>query len=478
MSTDTMYINSSRLLPTRSKNKTSNAMFPRSNSNTSVKNSNNNNKNKNNSGSNSGNNNNNKNGNRTNNKRHSQKVNNNSTNSSNSLPSSSEKSKKLDSLKIPLPQTLPNGEKPNFGSSNSNLDSNTKRRNSHNNKDKTTKDLTKNLKNLLLDNKSGNYKKSSNKRSNSKSPKQSLKNVTSNNNNNSISVNSLKNQNTTPIMTFLTSPINGPGSIPNMNLSDHNISTPSNSSSSTGNTPTPTASQMPRVGSQILTRPGINSGAFNPNNNPGPPQSAQQHYPQGFLQQPQRLQSQPPIQAQFAQQQQQQQQQYGLPVGQHVQPMQNMPSNIQQQQQMSMGNVNPGGPMSQHFQSLGYPFALNNNYRLSSVDGPLMPQQIQLMTPMFNQQNGSQPHLQNNNNNNMNIQQRQNTISPNVTPMSMQPTQISRKPQQTNKVQPLSSSSNSSAKRNKARTTTHTFAGASFATDVPQESNLPKPSFL
>ena len=484
MSTDTMYINSSRLLPTRSKNKTSNAMFPRSNSNTSIKNSNS--KNNISNGKH-----NTKNGSHTNNKKHSQRVSNNNnnnnnssnnssnTNSSRGLISSSDNSKKVDSLRIPLPQTLPNGEKPNFGSSNSNLNSNTKRRNSHNSKDKSTKDITKNLKNLLLDNKNNknknnnnnnnnNNKKSSNKRSSSKSPKQSHKNVT--NNNNSIPVNALKNQNTTPIMTFLTSPINGPGSIPNMNLSEQNISSSSNSSSGAGNTPTPTVSQMPRVGSQILTRPGINMGGFNPNNNPGPPQSGQQQqYPQGFLQQPQRLQSQ------F---QQQPQQQYGLPMGTNIQPMQNMPSNIQQQQQqqMPMGNINPGGPVSQHFQGLGYPFALNNNYRLSSVDGPMMPQQIQLMTPMFNQQNGGQPHLPNNN---MNIQQRQNIMSPNVTPMSIQSTQISPKPQQSNRVQPLSSSSsNSSAKKNKTRTTSHTFAGASFATDVPQESNLPKPSFL
>ena len=486
MSTDTMYINSSRLLPTRSKNKTSNAMFPRSNSNTSIKNSSNKNNNNNNKSS--------KHGNRSNDKKHSQRANNNSSNSnsktsSSDLSPSSEKSKKPDSLRIPLPQTLPNGDKPNFGSSNSNLNSNAKRRNSHNGKDKSTKDLTKNLKNLLLDNKNNknnnnNNKKSSNKRSYSKSPKQSHKNVTNNNiNNNSIAVSSLKNQNTTPIMTFLTSPINGPGSIPNMNLSEQNISSSSNSSSGTGNTPTPTVQQMPRVGSQILTRPGINMGCFNPNNNPGPPQSGQQQqHPQGFLQQPQRLQSQPQIQHQF--QQQQPQPHYGLPMGAGIQPIQNMPSNIQQQQ-MPIGNINAGGPVSQHFQSLGYPFALNNNYRLSSVDGPLMPQQIQLMTPMFNQPNGGQPnggqpHLQNNSNNiNMNIQQRQNTMSPNVTPLSIQSTQISPKPQQTNRVQPLSSSSsNSSAKRNKSRTTSHTFAGASFATDVPQESNLPKPSFL
>jgi len=439
MSTDTMYINSSRMLPTRSKNKTSNAMFPRSNSSSSIKN------NSNNKQQNGNNNNNNNNP----NKKHSRKSNDN---------------KNLDKLKVPLPQTLPNGEKPNFGG-NANSKSNPKRRGSHNGNDKSTKDVTKNLKNLLLDNNSNNHnKKNSTRRSNSKSPNMQ-NNVTTNSTNissankshpTSASSHGFKNQNTTPIMTFLTSPINGPGSIPNMNLSDqHSTSNQPSGGSSQGNTPTP--GSIPRVGTQILTRPGISMAMSNNDHGNNkfqniPPQS-QQQYPQGFLQQPQQLQFQPQIQAQFPQPPQ-----YGLPIG----------PGIQQNQSMPLPPPNIQSSLSQHFQGLGYPFALHNNYRLSSGDGPL-PQQIQMMAPMFNQQN---MHPMNHNNNTVQPGQATigNTISPNVTPTTFRSTEISPKAKP--------NTTQTSAKRNKARTSSHSFAGASFATDVPQESNLPKPSFL
>ncbi|SMN18061.1 similar to Kazachstania africana KAFR_0J02690 hypothetical protein [Maudiozyma saulgeensis] len=449
MSTDTMYINSSRMLPTRSKNKTSNAMFPRSNSSTSIKNNNNNNNN------------------------NKQNGNNNSTNRNKKHSHKSNANKNLDKLKVPLPQTLPNGEKPNFGggSNSTTIPNNSKRNGNHsNNKDKSTKTITKNLKNLLLDNNNNhNQKTSTKRRSNSKSPKMQ-NNVTTNSipvmntnhsHSNSINPQEFTKQNTTPIMTFLTSPINGPGSIPNMNLSDqHPASNQPSTSSSRGDTPTP--GNMPRVGSQILTRPGISMAMLNNDqgNNkqqnilPQSQQQQQQQYPQGFLQQPQSLQFQPQIQAQFPQQPQ-----YGLPIGPGIQPNQSMP----------LPPPNIQSSLSQHFQGLGYPFALHNNYRLSSSGSPV-PQQIQLMAPMFNQQN---MHPMNNNDNAVRQGQATigNTISPNVTPTTLRSTQITPRVK-TSKTQ------QSSAKRNKARTSSHSFAGASFATDVPQESNLPKPSFL
>lgn len=422
MSTDTMYINSSRVLPSRSKNKQPNAMFPRSNSGKGVANNSasSNNSSKNNSNNNKAN----------NRKRGTRRGDGGGQNQRSSQRDAS----------IPQPQVLPNGDKPNFGNSTSTAD---KRRGSSNKKDARNvnhaKNVTADLKNLLLDSANKNM---SPKRASDKSPRAGS-NTHANKKQEVINVNTMKKESTTPIMTFLTSPINAPGSIPSMNLSESANAVPQTQRApgSTGVPPGPAAPN-------ILAGPGLNM----------PPQFVGRPLPQ----QPQQPMiagnilpmAQPGFQPRYMQQMGPQPA-YGMPIGQQLPPP----------------NMLPG----QHMQGLGYPFGVQNNYNLSSMPVQL-PQQIPLMAPMGHNQNMRPANVKSQVPPNAMAQgpappmTKTNQNTPVSTPTSLLSNQVSPKAQ--------NNKSKSSAKKNKDRNSSHSFAGASFATDVPQESNLPKPSFL
>lgn len=416
MSTDTMYINSSRVLPSRSKNKQPNSMFPRSNSNKSITSNNSNG------------------GNKSSKKRGPRK---------NDGVSQNQKSP-LKPADIPQNQSLPNGERPNFGNSSSTTD---KRRSSGNKKDNLAgnhaKNVTADLKNLLLDNKNNKPKSNKNtsaKRGNDKSPRAGS-NTHTNKKQEVINVNMMKKESTTPIMTFLTSPINAPGSIPNMNLSETRAGTPGSQRSSG------TPGMLPGVTPNVLAGPGLNM----PPQFVGHPQQQQMQPMMGGNMLPM---SQPQFQPHYVQQMGPQPP-YGMPVGQQLPP----PNQ----------RVGPPAPpailQGQPMQGLGYPFGMQNNYNLSSMPVPL-PQQIPLIVPMGHGQNG----LPNNAKAPVSQMPKTTQNTPVSTPTALLSNQVSPKVQ--------NNRSKSSAKKSKDRTSSHSFAGASFATDVPQESNLPKPSFL
>lgn len=407
MSTDTMYINSSRLLPTRSKNKSSNSIFQHSTPNDNRK----------------------------------------RTDKNNTRNEKKSKQKQPDNFEVPLPQVLPNGERPNFGNSgtnnkgnrNSNKSNSSKKNHNVNNNEKennpNTKILTENLKHLLLDNsdtnsaknntKSKGNKKNSNRKNNEKSPRTSNRTKLANGNTRTNDKTIVNNNKKTPIMTFLTSPINGPGNMPALQL-------PENTTQSLNNAP---ANSMPRIANSVLAGPGLNH--------------EQQHI--NVVQQPMPMNLQPPSQQNLQPQifQQQKLQQFVVPNGPAIPPYQTLLP-----QQPPMPNV----------QGLGYPFALYNNYSLSSMPVPL-PQQIPLMTQMFNNQNMNQLNHMDGNNNTVS-----NSNSSAATPISLAISQMSPKSE--------SSKIHSSTKKGKGRSPSHSFAGASFATDMPQESTLPKPSFI
>lgn len=121
-----------------------------------------------------------------------------------------------------------------------------------------------------------------------------------------------------------------------------------------------------------------------------------------------------------------------------------------------------------------HPFGNNNmNYSITNVPLPIPP--FVAPPPLLSQQNLSNgPSVLNardiNTNNNNNI-----PVSPELI-LHEDRKKTSNKCSNTK----VNTTSNNSNKHNKYtnKKTSHTFAGASFATDIPQECNLPKPSFL
>ncbi|CCF60333.1 hypothetical protein KAFR_0J02690 [Kazachstania africana CBS 2517] len=113
-----------------------------------------------------------------------------------------------------------------------------------------------------------------------------------------------------------------------------------------------------------------------------------------------------------------------------------------------------GAPLPPPFQMAGYPYIPHANYSLASVP-PIMPQQMPVRNPMYLQPHPSQNIPNTHTSNNISL------------PSSSSSTITSTK----SKKKQNSNHSNS-------RCSSHSFAGASFANDTPQECNLPKPSFL
>lgn len=352
MSTDTMYFNSSRLLPLHGKNRSSVSLNSKKNSIAVKKN----------------------------------KV----------------KQETLD-FNLPQPQTLPNGEKPNFGNSNSNSDGNTSKNKKHNKpkskKGPTTSDLSQDLKNLLLQNNESTKVKSKTVKRNSKQSEGDIS---------PVSQQSTSTQ-STPLTNYMVSPINTPLSLQ--------------------------TTLLPSVNPMTMSLPSPHQNGNIPMKTAGlPPQLSPIH--------------------------------------------QQQPLYSSQQPQQHVGPVPP-------FQMPGYPYAQHSgNYSLKSVPLPL-PQQVPMVNPMYPY------HFPNGNSN-------QAAVIPQLYPMHPPHPQQHHNPefhqqhdeQRKNPIgnnrssRPNSSSSShssnnsQSSRKSKTRSSSHSFAGASFATDVPQECNLPKPSFL